>query len=102
MQTMRTIFTFLMTVALVPVAIGQAKPPRSPLENENPDYSHGGLNETVIDKYIQEAALVTLKKKELGPIDSWRYESCQKEAAKAPTELGVRVGTRICREKFGQ
>lgn len=38
----------------------------------------------------------------LGPIDQWRYESCQKDAAQAPTVLGVNTGLRLCREKFGQ
>jgi hypothetical protein len=38
----------------------------------------------------------------LGPIDQWRYESCQKEAAQAPTQFGVTTGLRLCREKFGQ
>lgn len=41
-------------------------------------------------------------KRELGPIDRWRFESCQSDAAKAPTELGVKAGLRVCREKFGQ
>jgi hypothetical protein len=38
----------------------------------------------------------------LGPIEKWRYESCQTDAAKAPTSQGVNAGLRICREKFGQ
>lgn len=41
-------------------------------------------------------------KPKLGPIDQWRYESCQKDAAQAPTVLGVNTGLRLCREKFGQ
>lgn len=41
-------------------------------------------------------------KPELGPIDKWRYESCQQDAATAPTPQGVVVKMRICREKFGQ
>lgn len=40
--------------------------------------------------------------KELGFIDKWRYESCLQEAAKAPTERGVFLGMKICRDKFGQ
>jgi hypothetical protein len=43
-----------------------------------------------------------LPKPKLGPIDKWRYESCQKEAAQAPTQFGVTTGLRLCREKFGQ
>jgi len=39
-------------------------------------------------------------KKELGPIDSWRYESCRESAIKAPTAAGVNRGLRICDEKF--
>ena len=41
-------------------------------------------------------------KPELGPIDKWRYQSCQQDAATAPTSQGVVVKLRICREKFGQ
>ena len=41
-------------------------------------------------------------KPKLGPIDQWRYESCQKDAAQAPTVLGVNTGLRLCRENFGQ
>lgn len=41
-------------------------------------------------------------KRALGPIDTWRFESCMKESTSAPTELGVRIGTKRCREKFGQ
>ncbi|MBH9553142.1 hypothetical protein [Inhella gelatinilytica] len=40
--------------------------------------------------------------KELGPIDKWRYESCLESATKAPTEVGVRQGTRLCKVKFGR
>ncbi len=40
--------------------------------------------------------------KPLGVIEKWRYESCQTDAAKAPTSQGVSAGLRICREKFGQ
>lgn len=40
--------------------------------------------------------------RKLSAVDQWRYESCQQDAAKAPTETGVRVGLRLCREKFGQ
>ncbi len=38
----------------------------------------------------------------LGTIEKWRYESCQTDAAKAPTSQGVNAGLRICREKFDQ
>lgn len=41
-------------------------------------------------------------KRKLGLIDTWRYESCQTDAAKAPTAQGVFAGMRLCREKFGQ
>jgi hypothetical protein len=44
----------------------------------------------------------TLPKSKLGPIDQWRFESCQTDAAKAPTSQGVFQGMRVCREKFGQ
>lgn len=40
--------------------------------------------------------------KTLGPVDRWRYESCQTDAAKAPTSQGVHQGMRVCRDKFGQ
>jgi hypothetical protein len=42
------------------------------------------------------------KRQKLGVIDRWRYESCQTDAAKAPTSQGVFQGMRVCREKFGQ
>lgn len=40
--------------------------------------------------------------KALGWLDKHRYESCQQDAANAPTSQGVTVSLRICREKFGQ
>jgi hypothetical protein len=40
--------------------------------------------------------------KPLGTIERWRYESCQSDAAKAPTPQGVIQGMRVCRERFGQ
>ncbi len=40
--------------------------------------------------------------KKLGPIDKWRYESCQESAIKSPTPQGVGNGLRICRERFNQ
>ena len=30
-----------------------------------------------------------------------QFENCQLEASKAPTELGVATGLRVCRERFG-
>ena len=38
----------------------------------------------------------------LGPIDKWRYESCQQDAATAPTQSGVNIKMRVCRQKFDQ
>jgi hypothetical protein len=40
--------------------------------------------------------------KDLGPIDKWRYQSCQQDAALAPTSQGVGIRMRVCRQKFGQ
>lgn len=40
--------------------------------------------------------------RKLGPIDKWRYESCQDVATKAPTPQGVNNGLRLCRERFDQ
>lgn len=40
--------------------------------------------------------------RKLGPIDKWRYESCQDAATKAPTPQGVNNGLRLCRERFDQ
>lgn len=40
--------------------------------------------------------------KPLGTIDSWRFESCMTDAAKAPTSQGVGAGMQVCRKKFGQ
>ena len=42
------------------------------------------------------------QKKELGPIDRWRYDSCRESATKAPTTVGVNRGLSICDEKFDQ
>lgn len=42
------------------------------------------------------------QKKDLGPIDRWRYESCLTDAAKNPTAVGVNLARRVCDEKFGQ
>lgn len=42
------------------------------------------------------------KKRLLGPIDRWRYNSCRADAAKAPTATGVNQGMQVCREQFDQ
>lgn len=56
-----------------------------------------------IMKRINEAPQASsAPKRALGPIDTWRFESCQTDAAKAPTSQGVAQGMRVCREKFGQ
>ena len=60
------------------------------------------------DKFDQRLAEIVAqqkqdqKPKQLGPIDKWRHESCQTDAAKAPTAQGVVQGMRVCREKFAQ
>lgn len=41
-------------------------------------------------------------KPKLGWLDQRRYQSCQQDAAKAPTPQGVNVSMRICREQFNQ
>lgn len=41
-------------------------------------------------------------KRDLGFIDRWRYESCMQDAAKMPTEAGVRVAATSCNRQFGQ
>lgn len=38
---------------------------------------------------------------ELSASDKLKYQACQTEATKMPTELGVREGMRLCRVKFG-
>ncbi len=43
-----------------------------------------------------------IPKKELGPIDRLRYDSCRESAIKAPTTAGVNHGLRICDERFNQ
>jgi len=72
---------------------------------------HFGKTDPISDKktFTYEEAIDWSKgvitpppKPELGPIDKWRYESCQQDAANAPTSQGVFVKMRICREKFGQ
>lgn len=47
---------------------------------------------------IQPAIVV----QRLGVFDQLRYEHCQKDATNAPTQYGVNVGLRLCREKFSQ
>ncbi len=59
-------------------------------------YDQGGLATD------EEPAAKPPPKRELGPIDKWRFDSCQTDAAKAPTSQGVFAGLRVCREKFGQ
>ena len=49
-----------------------------------------------------KAPVAPAPKPKLSPFDQWRYESCQKDAAQAPTVLGVNTGLRLCREKFDQ
>lgn len=42
------------------------------------------------------------KPADLSAFSRWRFESCQQDAAMAPTAEGVRAGMRVCREKFDQ
>lgn len=44
----------------------------------------------------------TFEKRQLGPIDRWRFESCMRDAAKAPKQRGVVVGVASCERHFGQ
>lgn len=62
------------------------------------------IDADALSRHLREQAerVPKWEPKKLGPVDQWRYESCQQDAAKAPTESGVRVGMRLCREKFGQ
>lgn len=55
-----------------------------------------------IEKLQQHLGYKPPVRNTLGWLDQRRYESCQQDAAKAPTPQGVVVGLRICREKFGQ
>lgn len=73
-----------------------------------------GLDDVGVIRYLQEHKYRDLTlfdlamhyciklPKPLGRLDTWRYESCQTDAAKAPTSQGVFAGMRVCREKFGQ
>ncbi len=61
----------------------------------------------VVERFYDEAARADAaepawKPRELGSIERWRYTDCQEQAAKAPTEVGVKTGLRLCRERFGQ
>lgn len=60
------------------------------------------LNWAAIDEYFREEVVAPKPPKELGLIDSWRYRSCQQEATKAPTPIGVQTGMRLCKEQFEQ
>lgn len=70
----------------------QPKPQRSAVDWPSPI----GLPE------VAASAPPPRTKRELGPIDRWRYESCMENANKSPTALGVRSGHNLCNEKFGQ
>lgn len=41
-------------------------------------------------------------KRDLGPIDRWRFEGCLQDAAKNPTTVGVNLAVGLCNERFGQ
>lgn len=87
-----------MTVLAACVALGawgQAASPQKP-HNETIDFD-GAMKRLEAIRPESEPP-----KPKLGPIDQWRYESCQSAAAKAPTSQGVFAGIRVCREKFGQ
>lgn len=60
------------------------------------------VDKAVLAERLGYKALPPPVPKTLGWLDQRRYESCQQDAAKAPTPQGVVVGLRICREKFGQ
>lgn len=70
------------------------------------DVLRQSLYPDMTNEQIAKEIGVTLKPafvpRTLGPIDRWRYQSCQQDAAKAPTPIGVNTGLRVCREKFGQ
>lgn len=59
-------------------------------------------NDDYWSSVIAKQEVAPKKVKELGPIDKWRYDSCRQDAAKSPTEAGVRIGLQICRDKFEQ
>lgn len=68
------------------------------------DILHKNYYPTVDKQRMADALGIKLppSKPKLGWLDQSRYESCQQDAAKAPTPHGVNVGLRICREKFNQ
>jgi hypothetical protein len=64
---------------------------------------YANMDKAEFAKFIgYQLPVLPAPKAKLGPIDQWRYETCQKDAAQAPTVLGVNTGLRLCREKFGQ
>ncbi len=82
------------------------QPPAQPVPTPQGNFFNEPPADTTVSQTTPRETLPELDlsqfQKKLGPFDRWRYESCQKEAAQAPTPQGVGVGLRICREKFGQ
>jgi hypothetical protein len=94
---MKQILVAVVVACSAMVAWGQASNPKTPPGFTLEDFLGAGYR-------IEPSTPVPPPppKRELGPIDKWRFESCQTDAAKAPTSQGVHAGLRVCREKFGQ
>ena len=119
--------SFLLPVALAQSAIGgnQIQPPtqKSPtltiteIKNKYPELD--GLDDNQVVDAVHQAFYADLPRaqiaeyfgikptvksviKKLGIWDQWRYNSCQENAAKAPTPVGVTTGLHLCRERFEQ
>ena len=64
---------------------------------------YADMDKAEFSKWVgYKAPVAPAPKPKLSAFDQWRYESCQKDAAQAPTVLGVNTGLRLCREKFDQ
>lgn len=61
----------------------------------------GATNWDAIDRQLNTPT-PPKPKRELGPMDSLRYDNCREKATQAPTAVGVTAGLKLCDERFGQ
>lgn len=58
-------------------------------------------NWAALDRYLADTK-PTPPPRKLNTFEKWRYDSCREKAAQAPTEIGVKSGMALCKEKYGQ
>ena len=112
---MKTLATLLVLALCAPAALAEPVTTLAEARKRLPHLSH--LDDESFINVVRDVYYPTMDKAELskrlgytpppqkpklGPIDKWRFEACQRDAAKAPTSQGVFIGMRLCREKFDQ